>query len=322
LFFQAAKSVLFHQLSATCDREDRMAALNVVGALIFAAGMLCSGHSRAWGPEGHAIVAEIAELRLTDSARDQVAQLLAVDDSHATHLDQIASWPDAVRLARPETGAWHFVDIPLDVSQYDASRDCAGGNCVVGAIQRFAGVLADRKADPKVRVEALKFLVHFVGDIHQPLHSEHDCSKFPPPECDRGGNLVVLTFFGRSTNFHSVWDGGMIEEALDVHLGPHFQPDLQATAAEAKKLNAKILEANAAAWAPDGLAAHLDTAPIQWANESHALAQTAYRLLPTPRHHGWDQTYLEEEWPVVETQLTRGAIRLAKIINEALQIKD
>jgi hypothetical protein len=296
-----------------------MAHLNVAGAFIVATAVLCGGHARAWGPEGHAIVAEIAEARLTDSARGQIAQLLSLDDSHAKHLDQIASWPDAVRLARPETGPWHYVDIPLDVAEYDANRDCGEGSCVVAAIQRFAGVLRDRNAEAKARLEALKFVVHFVGDIHQPLHAEHDCSKFPPPECDRGGNLILVIFFENSTNLHSVWDGGMIEKALDVHLGPHFQPNLQATAAEAKKLNAKISDADAAAWAPDGLASHLNTATVQWANESHALAQTAYRLLPTPRHHGWDQTYLEQEWPVVETQLTRAGVRLAKIFNEILQ---
>jgi hypothetical protein len=263
-------------------------------------------------------VAEIAEIRIGDPARAQIAQLLALDDSHAQHLDQIASWPDAVRLARPETGPWHFVDIPLDVPKYDPDRDCTGGNCVVAVIKRFAGVLGDRSADPKARLEALKFLVHFMGDIHQPLHAENDCSKFPPPECDRGGNKIRVSFFGKPMNFHGLWDGGMIEEGLDVKLGDHFMPDLQATAAEAKKLNEKIRDIDAAAWAPDGLTSSLDTATVDWANDSHALAQTAYRNLPTPRHQGWDQTYLDQEWNVVETQLSRAGVRPAKILDEAL----
>jgi hypothetical protein len=296
-----------------------MSALSVLFGILIAATAISSRDARAWGPEGHAMVAEIAEARLTVSARDQVAQLLSADGSGATHLDQIASWPDAVRLIRPGTGPWHFVDIPLDASQYDPSRDCAGENCVVTAIQRFSGTLSDPSADSKARVEALKFLVHFVGDIHQPLHAETDCSKFAPPECDKGGNLILLLFFGTPMNFHSVWDGGMIEQALDLHHDAHFQPDLQATGAEAKKLNAKISDTDAAAWGPDGLLAQLDTATIRWANESHALAQTAYRLLPTPRRHGWDQAYLEQEWFVVETQLMRAGVRLAKILNEILQ---
>jgi len=286
-----------------------MAHWKIAVTSLLASAILCGGDALAWGPEGHAIVAEIAEARLTDTARAQIAELLALDDSHAQHLDQIASWPDAVRLARPETGPWHFVDIPLDASKYDANRDCSGGNCVVAAIQRYAGVLGDRNADPKARLEALKFLVHFVGDIHQPLHAVNDCSKFPPPECDRGGNKIHVSFFGKPMNFHSIWDGGMIEEALDVQLGPHFMPDLRATAADAKKLNEKIRDTDVTAWAPDDLATHLDTATVEWANNSHALAQNAYRNLPTPRHNGWDQIYLDQEWSVVETQLARAGVR-------------
>jgi hypothetical protein len=291
----------------------------LAAACVVASAILSSEYALAWGPEGHAMVAEIAEARLTDAARAQVSQLLALDDSHAKHLDQIASWPDAVRLARPETGPWHFVDIPIDVSKYDAARDCKNGDCVVDAIQRFTKILGDRNAQPKDRLEALKWVVHFVGDIHQPLHTAMDCSKFPLPQCDRGGNLVHLSYFGKSTNFHSVWDGGIIEEALDLQLGSHFQPDLKATAAEATKLNEKIRDTDAAAWAPDGLTAHIDMATVDWANESHALAQTAYRNLPTPRVRGWDETYQEQGWPVVGIQLTRAGVRLGKILNEALR---
>ena len=287
-------------------------------ASIFASAIVCGGYAQAWGPEGHAIVAEIAEARLTDGAKAQIAQLLALDDSHAQHLDQIASWADNVRPARPETEPWHFVDIPLDVSEYEASRDCDQGKCVVAAIQRFTKVLRDQNADPKDRLEALKFIVHFAGDIHQPLHAETDCSKFPPPECDKGGNKINLTFRGNPTEFHSLWDGGMIEDVLQVKLGPHFQPDLQATAAEAKKLDKKINDNDAKAWAPEGLIDQLDTATVKWANDSLTLAQTAYRNLPTHRLQGWEDAYEAQEWSVVEEQLQRGGVRLARILNEAL----
>lgn len=288
-------------------------------AFLFASTMLFSGPARAWGPEGHAIVAEIAEARLTDAAKAQIAQLLSGDDSHAQHLDGVASWADAVRPTRPESAPWHFVDIPLDTDKYDASRDCGGDNCVVQAIQKNVDLLRNRNADKPARLEALKFLVHFVGDIHQPLHCETDTSKFPPPEGDRGGNKVHVTFLGHSTNLHSVWDGRMIEDVLDVELGPDFTPDLQATAAEAKKLNAAISANNAAAWAPEGLTDHLDSATVEWANDSHKFAHDAYRNLPMHRQHGWEQAYEDQEWSVVEGQLERAGVRLARILNEALQ---
>jgi len=296
-----------------------MSYLKSATVCVFASTILFSGHARAWGPEGHAIVAEIAEARLTDPAKNQIADLLASDDSHAQHLDQIASWADAVRPARSETAPWHFVDIPLDALTYDAGRDCAGDNCVVQAIQKFVGVLRDGNADKPKRLEALKFIVHFVGDIHQPLHCETDLSRYPPPEGDRGGNKVHLTFNGKRTNFHSLWDGGMIEDVLEIQLGPHFEPDLQATTAEAMTLNAAIRATDAAVWAPVGLVDQLAIATVEWANDSHKLAQDAYSNLPAHRRHGWEQPYEDAEWRVIEGQLERGGVRLARILNEALQ---
>src|SRR5437764_9437979 len=137
--------------------------------LVLAAGLF-PGQARAWGPEGHAIVAEIAETRLEAPARAQIAQLLTLDGHQ--RLDEVASWPDAIRPSHPETAPWHFVDIPLLAAGFDANRDCAGNNCVVAQIQRFAAVLGNPNTAPQDRVNALKFLVHFVGDIHQPLHCE------------------------------------------------------------------------------------------------------------------------------------------------------
>jgi S1/P1 Nuclease len=288
-------------------------------SLLLFASMIFGGQALAWGPEGHAIIAEIAEARLEPAARAQIAQLLSLDASHAQHLDQIASWPDTVRPFRPETAPWHFVDIPLTAPAYDVNRDCVGGNCVVAQIQRFAAVLGDRNAAPQDRLEALKFLVHFVGDVHQPLHCETDLTNFPPPQGDRGGNDIHLTYFShRSTNLHAVWDGGVIEEALHVHLGPHFTPDLSATAAEAANLNQAISNNHLAAWAPDGLAANLPVATVQWANESHSLARTAYQNLPAVRQQGWDQTYQGPAWQIIQ-QLARGGVRLAKLLNEELR---
>jgi hypothetical protein len=277
--------------------------------LLIFAGAIFFGHAHTWGPEGHAIIAEIAEARLEAPARAQIVQLLSQEGSQ--HLDEVASWPDAIRPTHPETANWHFVDIPLASAEYDANRDCAGGDCVVAQIQRFAAALGNRNAAPADRLTALKFLVHFVGDIHQPLHCEDNS--------DRGGNNIHLTYFHRSTNLHAVWDGGIIEQALNVRLGPNFTPDLSATRSEALNLNQAISNNHAAAWAPDGLAANLGVATVQWANESHALAQTAYQNLPSARQPGWDQAYQGQAWPIVQEQLARGGTRLAKLLNEELR---
>src|SRR2546421_7487986 len=105
-----------------------------VALLLFGTVIFAGGPAQAWGPEGHAIIAQIAELRLTAAARTQVAQLLS-QEGHQ-HLDEVASWADAIRPSHPQTGPWHFVDIPIKEAAYLAARDCAGGNCVVVQIQR------------------------------------------------------------------------------------------------------------------------------------------------------------------------------------------
>jgi hypothetical protein len=135
-------------------------------APVIAVAALYATGAQAWGPEGHAIVAEIAESRLTPAAAAQVQQLLALEGHQ--HLDQVSSWPDEYRVSHPETGPWHFVDIPLASPAYDAARDCAGGNCVVVQIQHFAGVLGDASTSPQDRLTALKYVTHFLGALTSP----------------------------------------------------------------------------------------------------------------------------------------------------------
>ena len=144
----------------------------------------------AWGPEGHAIIAQIAEDRLAPAARQQVDQLLDGDS-----LAVVASWADEIRIHRPDTAQWHFVDIPKNANDYDPARDCRPtprGDCIIAAIDRELAILRDASADKDKRAEALKFIVHFVGDLHQPLHCADDH--------DRGGNDVTVKFFRRTTN--------------------------------------------------------------------------------------------------------------------------
>ena len=140
--------------------------------LALAIAVASSGPAKAWGPEGHAIVADIAEAHLTPAAATQVSNLLSLDGHH--RLDEVASWADEIRPQRRDTASWHFVDIPLAAPNYDATRDCANGNCVVAKIVDFTVVLANPTADQHARLEALKWVVHFVGDIHQPMHAEED----------------------------------------------------------------------------------------------------------------------------------------------------
>jgi hypothetical protein len=148
----------------------------------------------AWSPEGHQAVADVARSRLTTTTRSHIRELLGNDD-----LAAISTWADEVRPQRPETFGWHFVAIPLNAGGFSEERDCYRPdekhpeteadhhNCVVDRIEIFERILADKNESQAKRVEALKFLVHFVADIHQPLHAIAEA---------RGGNDIHVTEFG------------------------------------------------------------------------------------------------------------------------------
>ena len=133
---------------------------STVALAIFLFGI---GPAFAWGTEGHRIVAEIAEQFLEPEAAHQVRDLLALEN--ATTLADVSNWADQIRAQRPETAPWHFVDIPITAPGYDAARDCPDKNCIVAKLDQFIAELHDRNLSPTDRLEALKFVVHFVSRL-------------------------------------------------------------------------------------------------------------------------------------------------------------
>ncbi|MDN5925387.1 MAG: S1/P1 nuclease, partial [Xanthomonadales bacterium] len=263
----------------------------------------------AWGPEGHAMIADMGEAHLTPAAAAIVHQLLQLEGDK--HLDDISSWADANRKKMRGTGRWHYVDIPLHADAYDAARDCRHDDCVVAKLVSFTRVLGDTTASPAQRLLALKWVVHLVGDIHQPLHAEDND--------DKGGNTVQLNYFGKGTNLHAIWDSYIIEHAFDLHLGPNYSFNHALVRRDALKLNAKITPQQRAQWAAPDLTSHLQSTVIAWANQSHALARdVAYADVPAKRKPGWAEAYQQKTWPVVQTQLERGGVRLAALLNQTL----
>ena len=151
----------------------------------------------AWGPQGHMIVAQVAENNLTPAAKKAVATILK-----GQTLAEVATWADVVKGGAQwsHTKGWHFVDIP-DGENYATAEHAHDGDSVT-AITQMIQVLKQRNATPVDKEIALKFLVHFVGDLHQPLHVGRPT--------DRGGNDTRVTFEGRSTNLHALWDTQLI----------------------------------------------------------------------------------------------------------------
>lgn len=257
----------------------------------------------AWGPKGHKIVAMIAANRLSPAAQQQVKVLLA-DDPAGTTLPAIAPWADDVKDgSRRDTTNWHFVNIPVGdrPTTFDSRRDCRPdprrGDCIINAVDRQLHILADRRAPARERRDALKFVTHLVADLHQPLH----CAE---RDDDRGGNNVDVTLLGeRGWNLHSVWDSGLIAES-GLSQNKYVE-----------KLSRWLREQNV-----DRLGAGT---PVDWANESHALALAhAYRT-PTGRAvvdgSKLDARYVEAGLEVIDTQLARAGVRLSAVLEAALR---
>lgn len=155
--------------------------------------------ANAWGSAGHQVISNLAEAQLTPKARTEVTRLLALEPGST--LASISTWADEHR--NPSTAAWHYVNLPRGSCTYVAERDCPGGQCVVAAIERQAAILTSNVPDEK-RLTALKYLVHLVGDIYQPLHAGY--------ADDKGGNKYQIQAFGRGSNLHALWDSGLIDQ--------------------------------------------------------------------------------------------------------------
>lgn len=243
-----------------------------------------------WGPEGHSLVARLAASHLTPAATARVAEILGP----GVTMQSIASWADQTRREREATGPWHYIDIPIDKSHREMARDCPKGDCVVAKIADFRKVLVDPAATPVARKEALMFLIHFIGDMHQPLH----CSD----NKDKGGNDVKLDFFGRDYNLHSVWDSGLLGRlAPEDTLFAEYSQDL--TPKMIKKWTKGTVE--------------------DWAEESHRVAQkVVYGKLPKAPAGG--KIAITEEYekaadPVVRERIEKAGVRLASVLNGLLQ---
>jgi hypothetical protein len=227
---------------------------------------------------------------LTPAAAARVAEILGPGIT----LQSISSWPDQIRRERAATGPWHYIDIPIHKRHLDMVRDCPKGDCVIAKIEEFKKVVTDPAATTLQRKESLMFLVHFVGDMHQPLH----CSD----NHDKGGNDVKVDFFGRPSNLHSMWDSGLLGRvAQEDALFTQYSKDL--TGKLAKKWGEGTVES--------------------WAEQSHKAGQkVVYGKLPKAPPGGQvkiDAAYERMAGPVIRDQIEKAGARLAMVLNTTLR---
>lgn len=264
--------------------------------------------AQAWWEYGHETVAAVALRSVAPRTRAAIQQLLrhqkqlATPTCPARTIEEASVWPDCVKglgdrfsYAYP----WHFQDVDI-CKPFDLHSACAGGNCVSAQIARAQRMVADPALPTRERLMALIFLVHFVGDLHQPLHSaEHDG--------DQGGNRLHLAYGAMTrTNLHSVWDGLLADRAIST--APAGAAGILSTLdpAERKRLAAGSIE--------------------DWSRESWQLARDqAYGgVAPdickagVPAHPKLSEAQIEALVPVVRQQIARGGLRLARLLDEAL----
>lgn len=272
--------------------------------LVLATALLAlSPAASAWSALGHRLVGELASRHLAPAATAEVRALLAGEPDPT--LAGVAIWADTLRSEDPDrfkaTSRWHYVNAVGGGCDFAMARDCPGGDCVIGAIERQRAILADRRQPAAVRRDALKFLVHFVGDVHQPMHAGN--------RPDKGGNEYQISLstalqpeaYARrhyvdgvmGTNLHSVWDYYVLAgRRLDL-------------ARYADRLDALPWPPTPARLSP----------PEAWAGESCRLID-ARRLYP--QGHKLDHRYLDAMRPLAEQRVRQAAWRLSVILNDTL----
>jgi len=310
-------------------------------ACILAAYSCVAPSARSWGCKGHQTVALIAEKHLTPEARRLVDQLLGENpidpklkrgcgNTTPDLMVDASTWPDDVRNER-HNGPWHYIDIPRGKHKGSLDEFCGTDGCVTRAIEEQRAILKDKSTDPMKRADAIRYLIHFVGDMHQPLHSVNNG--------DNGGNCVPVKYLHHepllnplhaeredySPNLHQIWDTEIIERDMEVS-NPHRYAD---------ELDEKF-HSESASWEAAGI--HVEN----WAWEVHERAETevydafSVKVPIEPdvkpkgcsdnnhigkrqfeRHLAVDEAYQARAATAAEKGLAEAGVRLAMILNDA-----
>ena len=240
----------------------------------------------AWGVTGHRVVAEIAENHLTNRAKRKLKKLIGKQK-----LAYWANWPDNVRNS-PEwknTSTWHYVNIPPQESKEQFIEQLKNNNKpnIYTAIQNVKGIIVDKNTPDADKEIYLRFLVHFLGDMMQPMHTGR--------EEDLGGNLIKIQFFKKDTNLHSLWDSGLIDNTKYSYTEYARVLDVKSKE-EINQIQSGSLE--------------------DWLYESHQAANQLYASVKPGENYSYD--YQQQYNALLERQLLHAGLRLAKILNEVL----
>jgi len=239
----------------------------------------------SWGVTGHRTIGRIAANHLSPQATAAVRELLGNET-----LAEASTWADEVRN-QPDykhTGSWHYINLPLGLSEPDFEKTVKGmtQENVYSALLQQEQVLGSTASSKGQKIEALKFIVHFIGDLHQPMHVSR--------EEDKGGNTIQVNYAGAGTNLHALWDSKLLD-----HLGLDDQ-QLASTRDHAGA-------AQVAAWQSDPL--------IKWIWESYEISSKLYAEVDAMNGRSIDDTYYQAHIQIVEQRIEMAGVRLAGVLN-------
>jgi len=264
----------------------------------------------AWGPQGHRTIGAIADRLLTPETHAQLLEILADDrdkfgnPSGRTTLEAVSVWADEVRGTSADRPAWHYDDIPI-CGPRDKARYCPDGQCNSEQLERLTAVLGDSRTPARERAEALKWIVHLLGDLHQPLHAANNA--------DLGGNRVAVALAGVHTRgrdtLHKAWDNDLVQLVLHARDHQRPPPEIDPLASEAAHLEREVGQGT----------------PDSWARESNNLARNVAYHYPGFACNSvpsgivvLDAEYLDDAELVVRERLLLAGARLATLLNSAL----
>ncbi len=280
----------------------------LAGALLALSALLPSP-AAAWWEYGHETVGRIAWLEISPGTRAELARLmrqerlLETPTCRANRIELAAYWPDCIKtLGERFTYAspWHYQNVDI-CRPFDLAAPCRDGNCVSAQIDRQLRLLADRRVPARERLMAFAFLVHFMGDLHQPMHAgDHG---------DLGGNRVRISYGVIPTNLHAAWDGYLADRGIS-----QAQADAAGILSELGAADrAAMRQGDITAWSREGWEVAREFAyGTLMADPCAAPAEGAPRPVIT-------EEITRRLVPVVRRQVARGGLRLARLLDEAFQ---
>lgn len=233
-----------------------------------------------WGQNGHRATGKIAENHLSKRTKKCVDKIL-----NGQSLAFVSTFGDEIKSDRKyrEYNVWHYVNMDFDET-YETAVKNPEGDLVTG-IEKCVTVLKDKNSTDEDKVFHLKMLVHLIGDLHQPMHIGR--------REDKGGNTIQVQWFGRGTNLHRVWDTDMIREWNMSYL------ELADNADNLSKKQIKFIQEGTVA---------------DWVNEVHGITKEVYKSVEVGEKLSYRYSY--DHFNTVRTQLQKGGLRLAKVLND------